>query len=85
MGIDLSLTINFLLSKPTSLSKNLPCAVSYFNKYANVSASVKSLIPTTSKLLSWDSNLKANLPILPNPLIPTLIDILFSPYFRLTL
>ena len=58
---------------------NLPCAVSYLNKCANIAASVKSLIATTSNSGSFAINLNANLPILPNPLIATLTAILLLP------
>ena len=58
----------------TSISPlNLPWAVSYLNKWANIFASVKSFIATTSNLSVCSINfLNANLPILPKPLIATL-------------
>jgi len=64
----------------TSISPlNLPWAESYLNKWANVLASVKSFIATTSNLSVCSINfLKANLPILPKPFIATL-TILFPP------
>lgn len=65
--------------KDISLSLYLPCAVSYFNKCANVLLSVKSLIATISKLLSSFAILKASLPILPNPFIANL-TIIFLPF-----
>src|SRR5699024_3550757 len=53
-----------------------PCAVSYFNKYAKSSLSVKSLIATTSKF-EFVSKIRRNdkRPIRPKPLIATFTDI----------
>lgn len=49
---------------------NWPKAVSNFNKWANVLASVKSFTATTSKFEFDSNNLrKNNLPILPKPLL----------------
>ena len=58
----------------TSFSKR-PWVESYLSKCANIFASVKSLIATTSTPSNSCINLNANLPILPNPLIATFISI----------
>ncbi len=70
-----------LVSESLVISSNikLPCAESYFSRYANCSASVKSLIPTISKFGLLYINLNANRPIRPKPLIATLIAILYFP------
>ena len=69
-------------TKPSSVTSivpsNLPCAESYLKRCANVFASVKSLIATTSKSLFLLITLNANLPILPNPLIATFTAIFTS-------
>ena len=69
-----------LTTKAPSLTEisplNLPCAESYLNRCANIAASVKSLIATTSNSGFSTINLNASLPILPNPLIATLTAIL---------
>ena len=52
---------------------NFPCTESYFSKCASVFASVRSLIATTSTFCLVSRARYVSRPILPNPLIPTLI------------
>src|SRR3984893_6333130 len=66
-----------MLSAPAAmLFGRLPRMESYFNRWARVLGSVRSLTATNSILLSWSEARSTFRPMRPNPLMPTLIAIL---------
>ena len=61
------------LSVATTSSLSEPCTESYFRRWASVSVSIRSLIPTISMPGRSMAALNTIRPIRPNPLIATLI------------
>src|SRR4051794_31694966 len=63
-----------MLSAPAeTLFGRFPSTESYFNKWASVLGSVRSLTATNSKFGSRNDARRTFLPILPKPLMPTFI------------